>query len=384
MKKPHLNIIKIRGTSYERGNQHGFQLKHEIAENLSMIQENCNEEGIDYHGYIQDIMKTTQFYDNALKFCPTLIEEVKGIADGADRKFEEIFVLQNFEENSWISLQKQITKDFSGGQGLKCSALGTYQTQNSYPLIGQNADNSASLAGSETLIHAIDTKSDLEWFHITFPGMIGIYGLNNYGIGVCINSFSQVHTKSLDSLGSLFISRGILNCRTFEEAIKFLKKVPHASGLNYLIGDSRKICCFEASPSSVKVIQPTNGSIFHTNHAFELQDIDHGYLNFLKTKGYYTEEDIKNLDLDTISRLHTLKTEFEKIQSLKTWKDFKQILSSHGESKFPVCRHGPPHQLALTNTSFVMELTDKPKLRICAGSPCKNQYQEFTFEKYSN
>ena len=214
MKKPNLNVITIRGTSYERGKQHGAQLKQGIAELCSFYQKSAQEVGIDYYGYIEDIMKTTQFYNNALKYCPTLIEEVKGIAEGADREFEEIFVLQNFEENSWIWLYKQSTSGVFEGPGLNCSALGTCQTQNSYPLIGQNADNSVSLVGSETLLHAIDTESDFEWYTITYPGLLGIYGLNNYGIGLCINSFSPVHTKSLDGLGSLFISRGILNCRT--------------------------------------------------------------------------------------------------------------------------------------------------------------------------
>ncbi|MBA7571768.1 hypothetical protein ES708_13536 [subsurface metagenome] len=384
VKKFQLNFIKIRGTSYQRGKQHGFQLKHEINDICAKYQKFAQEAGTDYYKYIQYIMNSTQFYKKAVEYCPTLIEEVKGIADGADQKFEEIFMLQNFEENSWISLLTSLKKsniDFSLEQGLNCSALGTCQTQNSYPLIGQNADNSLQFVGYETLIHGIDTESDLEWFHITFPGLIGIYGLNNYGIGVCINSISTVHTKSIDNnLGSLFISRGILNCRTLEDAKKFLKKVPHASGLNYLIGDSKNICCVEASPAGVRVIQPTDGSIFHTNHAFKLQDIDHDYLNFLKTKSQITENDIKRLELDTNSRLNTLKTEFEKIKGFKTWSDFKQILSSHTPPEMPVCRHGPPN-LAITNTSFVMELTDKPKLRICAGPPCKNQYHEFNFEK---
>ncbi len=384
MKESQLKVITIKGTSYERGKQHGIQLKQEIQEICATNQKAAQEAGMNYFDYIQSVIKETQFYTLALKYCPSLIEEVRGIADGAGRKFEEIFVFNHFEENGWMIINKMAlnkeTKKKSFKYDMNCSALGTSQTENNHIMIGQNADNSTSLRGFETLIHAIDTESDLEWYHITYPGLLGIYGMNNYGVGVCINSISPAHTKSVQNMGSLYVARSILNCRTMEEAISFLKKVPHASGLNYLVGDSKNICCVETSAGGVHVIYSSEGSIFHTNHAFGLTDRDSEYLDILTSLSIYTEEEIKNQELDSKSRLNSLQTEYKKIDRLKTWKDFKNILSVHGESGNPVCRHGPPHSYAITNTSFVMELTEKPKLRICAGQPCKNHYQEFNFE----
>ena len=80
----------------------------------------------------------------------------------------------------------------------QCSALGVFDQTQGYPIIAQTADNNPGWIGLETLIHAKDPGSSMEWYHVTYPGLIGIYGMNNYSVGVCSNAMSAILKKNIN------------------------------------------------------------------------------------------------------------------------------------------------------------------------------------------
>ena len=82
-----------------------------------------------------------------------------------------------------------------------------------------------------------------------------------------------------------FISRGVLEKTSFDEAISFIKKVKHASGQNYIIGSRQNIISLECAPDLITEYWPDSAKqyTFHanrplTNNSYHSSYIDLSYL----------------------------------------------------------------------------------------------------------
>ncbi|NVM43361.1 MAG: hypothetical protein HWN79_00455 [Candidatus Lokiarchaeota archaeon] len=180
--------LETEGSAYERGKIHGEALKEHIPR--MMFKEITRHFGYkSYDLFAKDTLDETNFLSAAKKWTPDLVDEIQGIADGAKFDFNSIFVRQLIGEMSWywilraskVNLRK--LKDiFKTTSNQECTALGVFDQAQDHPIIAQNADNSIGWVGVETLNHAKDPESSMEWYHIGYPALIGIYGMNNCSI----------------------------------------------------------------------------------------------------------------------------------------------------------------------------------------------------------
>ncbi len=71
------------------------------------------------------------------------------------------------------------------------------------------------------------------------------------GVALCCNTLSQlpIHRQGLPVA---FAVRGVLECDDRAAAHAYLASVPHASGQNYLIGDSVGIADYECSAAGIR------------------------------------------------------------------------------------------------------------------------------------
>ena len=378
--------LETEGSSYERGKIHGEALKKHIPR--MMFEKITRHFGFtSYDLFAKDILDTTNYLSTAKKWTPDLIDEIQGIADGAKFDFNSIFVRQLIEEMGWYFILraskenfKKLKDEFKKTTSQQCSALGVFDQTQGYPIIAQNADNSVGWVGLETLIHAKDPRSSMEWYHIGYPGLIGIYGMNNYSVGVCLNAMSAILKKNLNGLGALFISRLILNQKSLNDVVNIIQKLPHASGVNYLIGDGTSVVDYECSPHQVKQFLPYQAStrVYHTNHPIENTDFDDEYLTLLNNINFYGEYGPKKRRLDTETRLDSLKHNLQENSRSITVEMIKKILSSHDVKEHPICRHDLPSG-AYTNMGLIMELSKSPKLHISFGPPCKTDFSQYEF-----
>ena len=381
--------LETEGSSYERGKIHGEALKKYIPKL------NLYKPIINYFGYTsfdlfaKDVIDNTTFLSTAKKWTPDLIDEIQGIADGAKIDFNSMFVIQLIEEmGSYAKIRaskenlEKLKEVFKKTTSQQCSALGVFDQTQGYPIIAQNADNSPAWVGLETLIHAKDPESSMEWYHITYPGLIGIYGMNNYSVGVCGNTMSAILKKSINGLGALFVFRVILNQKSLNNAVDIIQKLPHASGVNYIIGDETSVVDYECSPNQVKQFLPYQGStrVYHTNHPLENTDKDDEYLALLNYINFYGDYGFENWRFDTKTRLDYLKHNLQENSSPITVEKIKKILCSHDVKDHPICRHDLPSG-ANTNMGIIMELSKPPKLHISFGAPCRTEFSLYEFSQ---
>ncbi len=278
-KKPDIRVPKVeyRGgiyylvldgkTPYARGYQHGKALKFPIKMTLRNFKEwlRANAGIKDSEQIIQEFAKKTGHISSAKKHVPDLVEEMRGIAAGADVDFNELFVYQSFDE-LFLFLVQSGAMDRADGH---CTTTAVYGRAGKSNFVTHNNDIPTYHEGMVTVLHIKYPDSDLEILQSTFAGQIAQNGVNNRGLGVGMNTVADL-PKTKTGIPVSFNVRKILECKDRHEALAYLKKVEAGTAMNYMICDREKAITVENWQRNVKVIDRFDGQFAaHTNHSLQ-------------------------------------------------------------------------------------------------------------------
>ena len=376
-----VRYIELEGTPWERGCIHGELLKGEIKKFWRgmdlVIFRTSKRDALD--GLIKRFLNKTEYLKSAQKYVPDLLEEIKGIAEGAERNFEEVFAWQCLEELLWFF---QITsKLYSQNNRAQCSVMGVFGQEFGPNILAQTCDNSVLFDGFQTLMRIKDNKTDFEAFMLTYPGMLGIYGLSKNGIGLCINSLAMIMKKATKGLPIVLAARKILSQPNVDTAEKFVKEIKHPTGLAISFGDPNRIVCYEISPNMINQHIPYEGAkvIYHTNHPLVNEDIDQEEMDALMRVKSEREKEAENLKTDSMLRFRFLESQLKDTPASITVDKIKEILSSHDYTDYPICVHKGSKGVIMTNFSLIMELSNSPKIHLTGGPPCISEFKTYTF-----
>ena len=202
---------------------------------------------------------------------------------------------------------------------------------------------------------------------ITEAGLVGKIGLNEAGIGVCLNALFTPEGRP--GVPIHVVLRGILNSRTLSAAVAAVTAAGTAAAANFLIGDAAgEILDLEALPTGCKPLYPANGVLIHTNHLLQsVAQTDHG-LQVLPDSA---------VRLGRARRL----AELRRIGGGKLgMEDVKAILADHLGYPDSICRHPDPERGEMwrleTVCSVLMNLSEK-RLWVAFGKPCVTSYVEY-------
>ena len=339
-----LKVIELEGTPYNRGLTHGQTLKAEIRQVINQwteASEMMHEMKMDdiKNGFLQK----TNYLDAIRKWTPELLDEIRGISDGSGIDYETIFLFQMSEE-----LESYGRNFFLQ----RCTSIGVNKTDSNPTYVAQNMDPPPFLHGFPTLLHIKDNNSDLESYVFTFPGFIGLNGLNNKSIAITGNGLPN-RSIQIEGLPVSFIVRGILDQTSFKDAIGFLHEIKHAKAQNYIIGGQDESRCFECSSKEIHQFIPFQDAnlTYHTNH----------YL-------------VDAYESKYCSRLETLKDEIKRRDYKIGFKDIKMILSSRKRNA------GRPISNVWTYGSTIMVLSNSPELHLAPGRPDRTKFITFRFD----
>jgi len=374
-----MRILELKGKARERGRIHGETLKREIREMIELSRAAAREAGFGPEDYERRIVGTTGFLAAAEKWTPALVEEIRGIGEGAGLDFNTIFAWNLLDESDWFINQERWPAPSSIMKSA-CSAFGVFQEGGRPSLIAQNADMGPDFDGYQTLLRISHEDSDLEELVLTCPGCVGIWGLNNRSVGVCLNALTSQLQRSPEGLGTLFVARGILSHSRLDEAVKFVQSVKHASGEVYTIGGLDEVVCLEASANRVSRFVPFPGAtrVYHANHPLVSDDLWLGGTNFEMAAPSFREPFRKGR-ANSEARLEALKRRLIDASMPVTVETAKSILRSHDDPEYPVCRHGRAGQGDITTFSLIMDLKPSPEFQVAPGPPCKTEFRTYTF-----
>jgi len=363
--KRELREITLTGTGYELGLQHGKLFKKEIGEIVGKWKKNTSDMmGRDANIVLAEFFEYAQFTPAIKKWTPELYEEVRGIAEGSGQPLNDIMVF-NLLDEFWV-YQDNLSNHH-------CSGIGVPARNGNSAYIAQNMDIESYTDGYQVLMRLTKTDKRPEQLILTHPGLIALNGMNETGIGACMNTLMQLKASNT-GLPVAFIVRRILNSTDKEDLLQFILSVPHASGQNYIIGIRGEVFDFEASANKVIRFDPqnTNGTIYHTNHPLANDDV----------KDWFKKFDPKSLDaIDPgKSNSHIRLTAVQKrVKDAASVDDIliKKTLRSKDDMDNPVCRS--PKNGGFTFGSVIMTLTGNPFLQVTAGPPDESEYRKIEF-----
>ena len=371
-----LNPLVLTGTPRQRGRAHGESLRPAIREGIARWKA-CLGKNTGLHpdrcAYLRQFLAARDFLPALQKWTPGLVDEIEGIAEGAGLDFPTVYAWQLVDEE-WLYRREAFFGTFEAPPG--CSGIGVFGDRAGAPLLAQTMDIPGYYHDLQTILHIQYPHSDLEAFVFTIPGMVAINGLNNHGVGVCVNTLSQLQ-PARDGLPVAAVLCGILECKTGVEAEGFVRMIRHASGQNYLIGSPQGITSLECSASKVVAFAPSGRSlpVWHTNHPLVNDDTRRFWNAYQKA----TPELKAQIDLDlkdSTDRCVYLERELADASRGMTVESIHSILSVHD---VPVCVDYQDDNQSHTYGCLIMELAVPPVLHITLGPPCSHPLQEFRY-----
>ena len=271
-----LRIVDLAGTPYEMGVVHGRTLKAEIGKLVKLWKEDLRKTyRVEAEVFIREFLKKTDFKPAMERWTPGLLDEVRGIADGAGIDFDTIYAYQLIDEVWAIGPDVDLAK---------CTSIGASKRSGKPAIVSQTLDIPAFYHGYQTVLRIRDARDDgLETLVFTIPGVVAANGLNSRSVGVCVNAVTQL-AYSPKGLPVDFIIRGILRRKTYEDARKFLQDVQPAAPQTYVLGGPNEAAVFERSAGKMSRFVPFPEAPFsyHTNHPRVNDDFNPRFPELLK------------------------------------------------------------------------------------------------------
>ena len=363
-----LKTVTFQGAGYELGLQHGKELKTEIAAIIEAWKKNtATALGKDADEALEDFYQYAHFEEAIKQWTPDLYAEMEGIAEGADQAFKDILIL-NLLDEFWVYVNTVKNTD-----NHHCSALGVPATKESPGYISQNMDLEAYTDGFQVLMRLDKSKNTPERLILTYPGLVALNGMNEKGIGVCVNTLMQLEA-SATGLPVAFVIRRLIDSTDKEDILNFIQTVKHASGQNYIVGIQGEVYDFEASANKVVRFDPKNENrtVYHTNHPMVNDDIKPWFKQYDPT---LTSEE-KPTDFNSYYRLQAVEKRMASASDIDE-PLIIETLQSKDNPKNPVCRANRGG--GFTFSSIVMTMANSPFILITAGPPDESDFRRFDF-----
>lgn len=353
MRTGSLPIVDCPAGARERGRAHGETLRIVIAEKIARwhqaIGEAYSEPAIPF---LTRFLAATNFRTTIATQAPDLLDEVAGIAEGAIIAEETAYALQLMDEEWWFSK--------SAGDG-HCSSLAIAPVGGRPTLVGQTMDLPRWHDGAQALLR-IAAHDGHETLVFTSAGMIGLMGVNRRGIGVCVNTLSQLGV-SRTGLPVAFAMRGALARSNAGAAADFLLRAPHASGQNYQLGDRHGIRTLECSAGGALELDVGSSRSLHTNHPLKSKDSLFPGINLSGSENSRLVTDLSEdaapaVDAETV----------------------KSALSACRADGAVSIAPGPesPTTESMTIGAVVYEIGETISLSVCAGPPAEESWIQLT------
>lgn len=359
-----LKILELNGTPYENGLEHGKKLKDWIYEAMERAEYYLIEtSGRKISDINKEFQETTSHYATIEKYAPHLLDETRGISDGAEIDFDRLFAYQCNEEillGMLLEHSKEINDE-------KCSSLGCARTTTSPAFVGQNLDWMNIYEGFNVLLKIKSEKSDLVSYINTQPGVLSANGMNNVPLAVCVNSLETDLNCSRDGMPLNYIVRVILEKQTLQGAVEFLTTIPHASAQNFVIGDISQVVDYECSANQTAQFIP-NGNpsrVYHTNHPLINNDFRMPPFEYKNWRNTFTRFKYMQHRMDP-SKPFTI--------------DSAKMLFRSYFGPINVKNQGT-NLGGMTFYSSIFELTEEPIMHLTLGAPSESKYQQYPLPK---
>lgn len=342
-------LIEIAGAPHERGRQYGAQAQPEIHAGISHYAAQVCDLKLD-DAELQQVVAA--YLPKIEAFEPSYVEEMHGIAAGADVPFHHIVMLNARTEILKLALNRDLRdRLLADVEPDGCTALvaAPEATADGRLIHAHNWDWKMESADASIVLRIRnDDRPDILMF--AEAGALGRFGFNSVGIGVTANYLESERDYRNIGVPLALLRRHALEQAHFALALRSAYTTPK-SGSNNMVLTHRDglIYNFECAPDESFQVEPRDGVLVHANHWQSAVA-----LAKLQERGLLSMPDSLYRD----RRLRALVA--PKIGTL-TVDDIKAALLDDWASPWSICR--PPRPSAMSNLSAtVITLVMQPAM----------------------
>jgi len=352
---PPVPIARVSGSHRDMGRQIGsifsIQLQRSIQNARTLITGAYRDLQLTWEGAQIQARKYLPF---AQEHYPQYVDEIIGMAEGANVSFDDLIVVNAMEAVTMDALHLT-----------KCTtiAVNDDRTADGHVLIAHNEDWLPEDEQDVYLVHATP-DDEPPFLAMTYGGLLPNIGINGNGIAQCCDSVYP--TDSRIGIPRLIVSRAVLAAKDPEEAIRDTL-IPHrAAGYNHMIvHESGEMYSVEVSARRFAVLYGEDGYLVHTNHYldYNMQQIESEPDELVATRIRY----FRALRMLKRTQRHTLKS-------------LQAIQKDHTNFPNSICNHSmddiEPIEREKTINAIIIDLTAKA-MHVAWGNPCTSLYHTF-------
>ena len=348
-------LVRVSGSHREIGRQIGEackkQVQHGVENGRSLVADAYEQLELTWAGAQIQARKYLPF---AQERYPQYVDELMGIAEGAEVAFEDLSV---------INAMEAVTMDALHLTRCTSMAVNEERTADGHVLMAHNEDWVPEDEDDVFIIHA-SPKDEPPFLAMTYGGLLPNIGFNAYGIAQMCDSVYP--NDSRIGTPRVVVSRAVLASRTPDEAIRHMLSAQRAAGYNHLlVHESGELYSLEVSARRFAILYGENGYIVHTNHylAENMQQVEREPEDLVASRVRYfrARRLIQREDTHTIKPLQAIQRDHV---------NFSNSICNHSiDASNPLDREKPVN-------AMVIDLTAR-EMHIAWGNPCENPYHTY-------
>jgi len=349
-------VLELEGDAHECGLQHGSGAAARVARSVEIYLTAFGKQTTLTLDEVRE--RARGFAAEIERIDPDILEELRGIAAGAQQRFEDIVAVNCRTE--------LLYGDKSGARpATECTTIVALPeaTAERRILLAKNWDWRDACIDSVVLLK-IAQRGKPRLTLMVEAGMVGRDGFNEHGIAVVGNLLVSNHDKGRPGVPIPILRRRILHTTTYYEAIDTLARSPRGASGNYVIAHRDGVAIdFEVTPDEVFVVYPERGLLTHANHFQSPAAHARGVTKFYTGDSLYRDFRARQLLEGKIGEI--------------TRADIEAVLRDHFGQPRSICRH--PHQYqygepTMTIASVLFDL-QRSTMHVAAGQPCQSSYR---------
>lgn len=291
-------------------------------------------------------------------FAPHLVEEIRGIAEGARVPFAAALLVNVRAEVAGV---RDGVAGVAGARGATegCTAIGVAAPASGTVLVGQNQDQAPEMEEFGVVLLERPDNGPAALM-ATFGGLVGYPGVNGAGVAFFQNSLANGVWRH--ALPHYPLKRVLLEQSSAEGCLEVFDRAKLASCGNVLVGDrSGRLLDVEATPDGYAVLEGEDGILVHTNH--------------FQSARYAPEERLLESLPDSAARLDRMRGLLRADHGRITLETVKRCLRDHDGRETAICRHEPERPMK-TIASIIAE-PEHGRLHVARGNPCETEYEVY-------
>ena len=259
-------LIDLAGSPHERGLEYGRQAAQEIARSVAHYGAQAKGLGLDHDRLAQMVREYLPVLET---FDHRQIEEMRGIATGAEVSFEQIVLVNARTELLQFARHPALLESMKIREPDGCTGVVVrpQATRDKQLIHAHNWDWKYDSAESCVILR-IRNEDGPDILTFTEAGALARFGFNARGICITANGLDCDRDYRWAGVPLALIRRKVLEQAHLALALRIAYCTPKSGSNNIIISHagSGLVYDFECAPDETFMVEPQNGVLVHANH----------------------------------------------------------------------------------------------------------------------